>query len=216
MVDLFISLAEILVITSFLFRDILYLRIITTFGLAAYTVAGLVAGYNAPGMKALIFFNVAGIIINFYQIYRIIHQRFSISLPSELKEIYNTNFSMLTPQAFLKFYNLASVKLLPKDSYITTEGGNIMELLLIKKGLVDVMVNEELLVSLGPNYYIGEMGFLTNKQSTATIIVKEDVEAIAWEKSALDKLENTDSNLHTTLYRSIAENLIRKIHLHRE
>lgn len=215
MVDLIISLAEVLVITSFLFRDILYLRVITTLGLVAYAVAGLVAGYRSPGMTALIIFNVAGIIINVYQIYRIIQQRFSTTLPGDLSEVYHENFSMLSPQAFMKFYNLATVKSIPRHSYITTEGGVISELFLIKKGLVEVIVNEEPLVSLGPHYYLGEMGFLTNKQSTATIVAKEDVEVIAWEKSTLAKLEQNDASLYTTLYRSIAENLIKKIHLHR-
>lgn len=213
MVDLIISLAEILIIISYLFRDILLLRIVTTFGLIGYVIAGFIAGYNEAGMKALIILNAAGVLVNIYQIYQIFLERAPILLPDNLKELYKECFHKLVPADFLKLHKMAISKTTPAKFFLIEQDKLLNELMLITKGHVNIVINGQTVTKLGQYFYIGEMCYLSGKPATATVIAADEVEVLVWSKKILDKLERDDPKLHSKFYQSIANNLITKIHL---
>ena len=104
MVDLIFALSEFILIISYLFRDILFLRITTLFGLAGFIIGSLAAGYHSPGMRALLFFNGLGICINLYQIAIILFERTAIILPDDLKNTYADAFNMISALEFMKLF----------------------------------------------------------------------------------------------------------------
>lgn len=72
MVDVIFSIAECILVISYLYRDILSLRVITIIGCSGFVIGALIAGYHSPGMKALIAFNAMTIFVNLVQLYFII------------------------------------------------------------------------------------------------------------------------------------------------
>lgn len=212
MVDILITLAEILIIISLMFRDILYLRILTSAGLVIYIIAALWAGLDVVGMKALLILNMLALFINSYQIINLLLSRAPVFLPEKLKQIYKENFYMLTPTDFLKIYNISKPVTTKKDEILSVQGKDIDYLYLITSGSVTVEIDSKVVKQIGKHFYIGEMSLLTDSAATATVVANTAVELIAWDKKELRKLELDDLELYTKLYQSISHNLIRKIH----
>lgn len=212
MVDLIILIGEIIFLISYLFKDILYLRIITLGGLLSYIIAGLVAGFHVPGMTPLIIFTALGFLINIYQIALIIISRQPILLPDEIKDLYTNNFKIMTPKEFYKFYKMADVKKYTQKEVLATQNQPISNLLLLKDGTVDIIKNNTFVTHLSAGFFIGEMSFLTGEMATATVeVASPEIECIIWEKTKLAKLQHKEPELYEKVRQVIALNLVKKL-----
>lgn len=212
MVDLMFALAEILLVISYLFRDILFLRIVTNLGLLGYIAGGLIAGLSASGMTALVVFNILGFVINSYQIVRIFLDRQPILLPDDLKKMYYAVFHHFTPTEFLKLYRLAEVRQLVRGEQLTRQDQPVPELMLIKSGQVSIVINDKEITTIGPDFFVGEMSFLTGDLATATVVVlSETCEVVCWSKEVLYKLKDHNSVLFNQLNQTLGSNLIKKV-----
>lgn len=211
-VDLMFMLAEIAIVTSFLFRDILFLRIATNVGLVAYIAGALFAGLNVAGMKVLIFSNLLGLAINTYQIFQVVSERKPVLLPDELRSVYHHIFQSLTPAEFMKLYRLAEVRQISKGEVLIRQNKLVTELILIKSGEVNVIKNDQVVTQLGANYFVGEMSYLSGDLAKATVDVASEVcEIIVWHNEALFKLEAKNNALFNKLNQVLGSDLMNKI-----
>ncbi len=212
MIDLLFALAELFIISSFIFRDIFYLRLLANLGLSCYLIGALIAGYDATGMKALILFNVIGLVINTYQILFLLHEKRSIDLGPELNVVYYRNFSMVTIQEFLKLLQISTIKKVKKGTCFVTQNAPVSELCLIKSGTVDIIINNSIVTQIGRGFYIGEMSFLSGNPASATVqVASNEIEMICWKISTLEKLHHSNLDLYNKFNLSIANNLIQKV-----
>lgn len=214
LVDFIFTLCEILIVISYLFRNILLLRIVTIFGMLGYVIGGFVAGLNTPGMKAIIIFSTMAVLINIIQSGKLILEQIPILLPNQLKEIYKNNFQIMTTNEFFKITKFSSTKQFRKNEIITTENQPVPTLSLIIQGTVTIIKNNIEISRLSHGYFIGEMSFLTNEDANATVIVaSEKIEMMQWKKEDLYRLQNENFSLFNKLKHAIAINLIKKIDL---
>lgn len=210
--NIILGISEILFIISYLFADILLLRVVTVFGLFGYILGALVAGYESEGMLALLVFNILAIIINFVQIYRLIIQRIPVLLPHELKDLYSKVFFMMSPNDFYKIYHYGNVKFFNKGDELAQQGKPINELLLIKNGLVNVEKNNISVAEVDAGFFIGEISFLVNNPANATVqVISPTLESLCWDKKSLEKLQKSHPELYQKLKEAIAINLIKKL-----
>lgn len=212
MVDLIFSLAEIFIVLSFLFRDMLILRTLSCIGMAVYVAGALYSGLDEPGMKALMFFSGIAVMVNVVQITILAFERWPIALAEDLKEIYNQMFTSMTAAEFKKIYKLATVTRMGAGDIIVEEGKAVDNLIAIKSGNAAIIKDDKEIARIGPFYFIGEMSYLTGDMATATVTPTEDLICVSWKKVDLDKLEITRPDLYSKLKQDISINLIKKIH----
>lgn len=214
MIDLIFALSEIVITISYLFRDILYLRIATIFALIGYIIGAFIAGLEVEGMKAILLFDGIGLIVNGYEIYKLITERYPILLPEELRVIYKSSFNVMTTYEFYKkIYKLSSQKKYLKSELLAKQNEPVDSLILIRRGMVDVVKDNHVVTKLGQSYFIGEMSLLTHGLASATVIANSDeVECLIWERDKLTRLEKMSPELYSKFQQVIALNLIKKIH----
>lgn len=182
-------------------------------GCTGYVIGGIFLGYRSPGMLPLILFNLISILINVIQCLRIILEKRSVFLPNELRNLYNTVFQKMTTKEFMKIYQLSYSRVYKQGDILTIQGKPVSELIVIKKGCVQILKDDLIFKKLGEGYFIGEMSYLTKSPASATVIVAdEDVECIQWNQERLNKLEYKNRELYEKFKESIVENLIKKIH----
>lgn len=212
MADFIFAIAELILIISYLFVDILWLRIISIIGLSGYVVAGFVAGYNAQGMKAIIFLNSVAVLANMVQIYFIIKNRTPFPLPDKLKEIYSNNFHMMSTKEFYNLYQKGTVAHIAPGKLLAKQDEPILELIMITKGSVNIIKNGSIIAVLKKGFFIGEMSFLQNSTATATVEVNcDDFECIMWNKSSIKDLAVKDHDFYLKIQEAIAFNLVKKL-----
>jgi len=175
-------------------------------------IGGFLVGFQEPGMTPLICFSAISFLINGFQTIKLVLNKRAISLPDDMKELYLTNFKMMTTQAFLKFYKMSFSETLKKNDQLTIQNQPVENLMLIKSGHVKVIKDEQCVTTMGANFFIGEMSFLSGELATATVVVESDqVEIIGWKKNKLHQLKKDDFDLFDELETAIANNLIKKI-----
>lgn len=214
MVDLIIIISEILIVVSYLFSNVLILRGLTVFSMLGYIIGGLIAGYNAPGMKALIFFSALAMFINIYKCIVLIIERHPILLPDHLKQIYKDNFSVMTPREFYKIFTFSHIEQYKQSDILARQDEPINELCLILKGKIRILKNNQIKTTLFPGFFIGEMSFMTGGFATATVEVAEDhTECAVWDKEKLTALLDSEPDLSLKLRQALALNLVKKLTL---
>jgi signal-transduction protein with cAMP-binding, CBS, and nucleotidyltransferase domain len=175
-------------------------------------VGTAVAGMSAQGMKAVIIFSCLNILINGYQSITLILERVPITLPEEIKDIYNQCFRMMTTSEFGKLYGWASLKRAVKGEHLATQDEQIPDLILIREGSASITKDGRVVSTLGSGFFIGEMSFLTGGLANATVeAVSDDLSYIIWRKDALNELQNSNLQLYIKLKQAIAINMIRKM-----
>lgn len=211
MVDFIFAIGEVFLVVSYMFSNILLLRLITIVGMLAYVIGAFVAGYNSPGMKAMIIFSVISVLINIYKIFIILTERKSIFLPEEIKSIYSKMFSSMTASDFLKLYKLSQPLKYKKDEVLIHQNQRVEYLIAINKGNAHIIKNGQHITTLDPGHFIGEMSFISGEPAKATVAAETDLECLAWQLETLHSLGKKNSELLTKLKEAISLNLIKKI-----
>jgi hypothetical protein len=212
MTDILFAIAAIVVTISFMFRDLLLLRILSMVAAILYIIGAAMAGFSAQGMKPVIIFSCLNLLINGFQSITLILERVPITLPEEIKDTYSQCFRMMTTSEFGKLYGWASLKHAVKGEHLTTQNEQIPDLILIRQGLASIMKDGRVVSTLGSGFFIGEMSFLTGGLANATVeAVSDDLSCIIWHKDALSKLQDSNLQLYIKLKQAIAINMIRKM-----
>ncbi len=203
---------ELLGITSFLFRDILYLRICNIVSQMIFVFGTLYAGLQNPGMKVILVFSLLCIVIHTKESIRIIRERIPIQLPIDIIKLYSLHFHMMSTKEFLKVYQLSFTKTYEKGDDVTVQGEALSKLKLIKQGIVQIIKDNQAVTTLGAGFFIGEMSFLKGGAANATTSVEsKQAECIEWDRDVLEKLKLKNLGLYTKLEQAIAFNLIQKL-----
>lgn len=211
LVDLIFALAEIFIVVSCIFRDMLILRVLIVTGMLGYLVGAITAGYHEPGMRALIVFSAMTVIINLFQIIRLITDRIPILVPDEVKDIYLSMFATIVTRDFLELYKLSEKKHYVAGDIIAKEDQPVTALIAINKGSVSINKKGKTITTLGPGYFVGEISALTGGTATATAVAEGPLDCIIWSKEVINKLADTNPELYNKLKQDFVLNLIKKI-----
>jgi hypothetical protein len=209
--DFLISLAEILLIFSFVFKEILYIRIMSIIAMVIFFVGYLVIGLDVPGIRISFIFNLIGLILNIYQIIILILDKRPVTIPGNLKEIYEANFNNVLPRHFLKIYALAETKYFKKGDIIIEQKTKIDNLMYVVKGSGIIMINGKEISQLKGHFYLGEMSYLTGALTSATDVAKEDMEVLVWDRAKLAKLEENEPEVFASLHVSLVNDVVHKV-----
>ena len=151
--------------------------------------------------------------LNIYMISIYYYSRSIRSVPLGWRETYKKYFSIFLPFEFknmLKFGNIIRHK---KDTplKLVNKNSEFQNLAFIVQGGASITIDKEVEVAkLNKGDWISEFSFITGDKTSANV-VSNDIYALSWSKTTLEKLKDRKPELFEKLNALIAKNLCEKL-----
>ena len=181
--DILVHIGSFLLLLAYLVRDQILLRAVIILGTIFYIVYYIFM--EAPLWSALLW-NVSFVVINLIMIVVIYSDKTSFVMSEKEAKLYQV-FYTLSPGEFKKLLKIADWFDGSSEEKITTEGEIPSRLYFIINGEALIARDDKKFI-VGPNVFIGELAYLTNKPATATVKLTDKVVGISWKATSLTKL----------------------------
>ena len=187
-------------------REVLWLRItLTAAQNSLFTYHYFYAENNTAAFWTTIF-----VLVNTYNIIKILLERRTKIIPDEIRDLYEGIFRTLTTSEFLYFWNMGTIKSVT-DEYFIHSGEKQNNLLLVLSGIANVEVNAKPIANLERGSFIAEISFLTGEPASADVHAKGEVIFISWKSDRLKNLQHENSSFWMKLQHALSEDLIKKV-----
>lgn len=209
-VNLFIHLANILFLLSYLVRDIFLLRILT-----------LVAGFmllpyyffveNGPLSEPIIW-SIVFSCVNIYQLIVLFNERKPIVLDKEQQEIFEQSFQNFSPKQFLNIYSAARQTNLEQGKVLGSPNERPQEVYYILSGIASIEQSTSN-HALKQGDFVAAIQHATNTTLNHKIKVTSSTVALQWNGDELDKLLQKDIELKSSWQGLITTQLCKDLNL---
>tara|TARA_B110001454_G_scaffold180097_1_gene173591 strand:+ start:714 stop:1361 length:648 start_codon:yes stop_codon:yes gene_type:complete len=189
------------------FREILWIRILLTLG---YFLRFITQSYIEQNMNSS-FWMIVFVIINLYQIIRIINERRKRYIEPKIFDIYESVFNSLTSFEFLTFWKMGIIKNVENGTTIIEKDKKLNSILLLINGKVNVKANGRTIAYLPRGSFIGEISYITKEGASADVIADEDVTYIEWTDKELKKNQLSNKIFWTKIQNILLNDLINKL-----
>jgi len=204
-----IHAANLLILSSFLVRDILWLRVLSI-GAGLCFLPYFYFAQAAP-LWAPIGWNLVFMTVNGVQIWRLYLERRPVQLSPDEAELRQLALHSLTPREVLQLVGLGSWKQAESERPLCSSGEPLAELLVLVAGQVRIEREGRALAELGPGRLIGEMSYLTGEAPTVDVRPLEPCRLFAWEIPRLKGYLETQPALRGAFQRVLGADLSRKL-----
>ena len=187
-------------------REVLWLR--TT--LTAAQISLFSYHYFYVDNTSAAFWTAIFVIVNTYNIIKILLERRPKLIPDEIQDLYDGIFKSLNSNEFLYFWNMGTIKSV-KDKYLIKSGNHQNNLLLVLSGIANVEVNETPIASLGRGSFIAEISFLSGEPASADVHATGELIFVAWDSERLKNLKHDNPSFWMKLQHALSEDLIKKV-----
>ena len=201
-----LNLGYLLTFIALAIREVLWLR--STLTLAQITLFSYHYFYANNSYAA--FWTAVFVLINSYNIIKIILDRRPKLIPDEIRDLYEDIFRSLTTSEFLYFWNMGNIKSVA-DDYFIHSGEKQDNLLLVLSGNSNVEVNGKAIATLGRGSFIAEISFLTGEPASADVLADGEVIFISWRSERLKNLQKDNPGFWMKLQHALSEDLIKKV-----
>lgn len=208
-IDLLAHLSYVILIISFMMRDILWLRALNIVSV----LVEIVYFYLQPSpLWPVIGWNVALVVINVYWITRLTMERRPVHFSPEEQRVYDMALRSLKPRHARKLLEAGKWKKLQSGEQIVAQGEPLHTLSLISRGKMKIERNDIAVDEIGEGRFIGSVTYLKNLAdfpSPLTFAAVERSLVIFWENQALRSLIGDDVEFATALESSLGLELAR-------
>jgi len=156
------------------------------------------------------FWTAIFVIVNTYNIIKILLERRPKLIPDEIQDLYDGIFKSLNSNEFLYFWNMGTIKSV-KDKYLIKSGDHQNNLLLVLSGIANVEVNETPIASLDRGSFIAEISFLSGEPASADVHATGELIFVAWDSERLKNLKHDNPSFWMKLQHALSEDLIKKV-----
>jgi len=204
-----LHLGNILYLLSYSVRDILWLRILTV--VAIISMLPYYYTCSASPLYAPIGWNLLFASVNLVQIGMLILERRPVFLGEDELRLYNLIFRSLSPREFMKLVSIAKYKTTDAGQELLRQHEPVRELVLLSKGRGNVQVDGRYVAEVSSGQFVGEMGFLTQQNASASVVAALPVEYLAWPADELKKLFASSPQLHVKVQGILGIDLVEKL-----
>ena len=207
--ELFGHVASLLTVGAYLFRDILWLRLLAILS----CFAGMAYHYYVPPtpMWSVIIWNVVFVAINAVQIVIIIKERSGVHFSEEEKELHETLFKQFAPFEFMKLMRIGKWLHAKPGEILAVEQKPLDNVMLIYNGRAGVENHGVQVAQLKDGNFIGEVSFIGGGMATATVRTIEPTRYIAWPKTDLAELLKRNPTMKSGLQAMLSTDLSKKL-----
>ncbi len=203
---LILNIGYALTFVALAIREVLWLRSTLT---AAQVLLFTYHFFYADNQTAA-FWTAIFVLVNSYNIIKIILERRPKLIPDEIRDLYDGIFKSLTTREFLYFWNMGTIRSVT-DDYLIHSGEHQDNLLLVLSGSANVQVNGEIIASLDRGAFIAEISFLSGEPASADVYVNEELIFISWRSGRLKNMQNENPEFWMKLQHALSEDLIKKV-----
>ena len=203
---LILNIGYALTFVALAIREVLWLRSTLT---AAQVLLFTYHFFYANNQTAA-FWTAVFVLVNSYNIVKIILERRPKLIPDEIRDLYDGIFKSLTTREFLYFWNMGTIRSVT-DDYLIHSGEHQDNLLLVLSGSANVQVNGEIIASLDRGAFIAEISFLSGEPASADVYVNEELIFISWRSGRLKNMQNENPEFWMKLQHALSEDLIKKV-----
>lgn len=207
--NFFLHLSNVLYLCSYSVRDILWLRVLTVVAILAMIPYQYCC--SAQPLYEAIAWQTLFAVVNVVQIGRLIMERRPVFLGDDDLRIYNMVFRSLTPREFMKLIAIADHKTADAGTALLKQHEPVEELTLLAKGRSRVEVDGRPVAEVMPGQFVGEMGFLTEQNASASVITSLAVEYLSWPVKELRELFRDNHTLHVKVQGILGVDLVEKL-----
>jgi len=206
--EAFIHVANVLYLFSYLVRDILWLRILTV--IAASCLIPFFYSRPEP-LMAPIYWNLLFTGINLVQIYILLLERKPVQLNEEEQQLYRMVFRALKPREMLKLLKLATWTTETSGQRIIEQDATLNNLMVVYSGNASVQVGEKEVAKLKDGQFMGEMSYLTDSKTNASVVAQTPLRYVSWSKDQLRNFLGRNPDLRATLQMILGVDLVAKV-----
>jgi hypothetical protein len=186
-------------------RDILWLR-----GMLVVAQTVLAAYAWRIGISSIAAWNVVFVAINTVWVGKILRERRAVTLPADLRALYELHFFALSPQEFLRWWRQGRRETL-RDRRMTALGEYPSALYFVLNGVARVTRDGDHVTDLPAGHFVGEMSLITGRPATADVDAVGMVEVMCWPVEELRALRARDAVVWTRIQSVIGQDLVMKI-----
>lgn len=203
-----IHVANVLILLSFLFKDVLGLRLLS---ISASCCFILYFYFRPQPMLAPIGWNLLFMAVNGYQIGLLLAERRPVFLNAQEELVHRLVFHHLSPRDFLRLIRIARWHAAEEREIIVKHGETVKDMILIASGCMCVEAHGKSLASLEQGQFVGEMSFLTESPASADVFVEAGATYVCWPRKELKALLKQHPSLHAAVHSLIGHDLVRKL-----
>ncbi len=204
--DIILSISYVLLIVGGIVRDVLALRML-------FTVAGGFAVWYglAVGDLSLTLWESGFTAVNLAQGAYLWHEKRSVKLSAEERELHQTRFSQMSLIDFHRFVRAGTWVTAPAETELTQQGQPVVRIVLISEGAVSVTIDGTIVAYCKRGDFIGEMAFVSGNPASATVLTIGAARYLMWNFDDLRQLIERHPDIKTALQGVFTQNLIEKI-----
>ncbi len=206
--DLAGHLSYVLIAISYYATNIYWLRGMAVLGLALELVYFAQSGGN---MHTGIAWGVVFILVNVYQIYRLIRERMNLRRMGDVALLRQGVFAGLDSARLSHLVTAGSWRSVEPGTRLTLQGKPVAELVLLCAGSASVEVNDKTVAMLHAGAFCGEMAFVSGEPASATVIVHHPVRAFVFDMQKLRTLVDDDELVASAIHQAVGRDLAQKV-----
>ena len=149
--------------------------------------------------------------INIIQVVLLLLEKKQIHLTAELEAIHASLFSSLPRRDFLFLWNMGQERTLATDDYIARKGVPQKTICLILEGTARVEKDGQLIATLKPQSFVGEMSFFTGSAASADVKAQGPLRVNEWSQSHIQALEQLKPDLLNKMWVILGQDLSKKL-----
>jgi CRP-like cAMP-binding protein len=150
-------------------------------------------------------------VVNIVQISLLILERRPVFLGEEELHLYRKVFNGLRPREFAKLLSIAEWRRATAGEKLLRQGEPAPDLILISSGGGSVLIDERPVAELRGGQFVGEMGYLTNREASASVVALNRTDYLAWPVDKLRAVLGENPALHHKLLGVLGNDLAEKL-----
>jgi hypothetical protein len=198
----------VLIALSYWMTNVFWLRVIAVVGLVFEILYFRMSG---GAMHTGIGWDIIFIIINLYQIIRLVADQHRLRYMKELHLLSQGAFASLSREQLAQLVKVGSWRTLEPGAEVTREGEPVKELVLICDGQVVVESQGRTITHLHGGSLVGELALVSGRPASATVTVQRITRAFILEMENLRRLVRTDDLVASAIDRVVGRDLAAKL-----
>lgn len=200
-----VHLGYLLQLVALLARDVLWLRALLALAQSVVAVYAI-----SRGVVAIAGWNLVLVAINSFWVVRILRERRAVTIPQNLRALYEAHFAALRAGEFLRFWALAEVRTV-QAAELTREGQVPEALYWLGQGHLTMEKWGQPPRRVQAPCFVGEMSLLTARPASATVRLVGQGELRAWPRPVLERLQRQQPVLWARVQSVLGLDLVYKI-----
>ncbi len=215
-VNLLVDLANLIFLSAYLVKDILWLRLLAMLGSLVSMSYYLLQAEPlwTPAMWSCVFISIHAM-----RVWGIVKERRPVAFTADEQLLYDTTFSALSPQQFKRLLAIGEWRDLDRGYVLHSTGDPSESLEAVVDGELEARRRGRLLGHSRPGDLAGLASMLGGSPELFDVTVTQPARVMRWRLADLQKLAGADESLTSKLRKiaaaAIAENLIRTVQAER-